>query len=59
MPGTKIPVHKLEQGPRTCLELKRCLCFRERYRDLIDAADTVTEMKTCAGQVSKDIVKSL
>ena len=26
--------------------------FRERYRDLIDAADTVTDMKTCAGQVS-------
>lgn len=23
----------------------------ERYRDLIDAADTVTDMKTCAGQV--------
>ncbi|CAH3019344.1 unnamed protein product [Porites evermanni] len=27
------------------------LMVGERYRDLIDAADTVTEMKTCAGQV--------
>ena len=31
--------------------LKFLAVQRERYRDLIDAADTVTEMKTCAGQV--------
>ena len=35
------------------------MSFRERYRDLIDAADTVTDMKTCAGQVSNVVIKNI
>ncbi|XP_073244201.1 conserved oligomeric Golgi complex subunit 1-like isoform X2 [Porites lutea] len=47
-------IRAVEHKTRGDIERKKedlRLMVGERYRDLIDAADTVTEMKTCAGQV--------
>nr|XP_058952613.1 conserved oligomeric Golgi complex subunit 1-like [Pocillopora verrucosa] len=47
-------IRAVEHKTRGDIEQKKedlRLMVGERYRDLIDAADTVTDMKTCAGQI--------
>ncbi|XP_068741346.1 conserved oligomeric Golgi complex subunit 1-like isoform X2 [Montipora capricornis] len=48
-------IRAVEQKTRSDIERKKedlRLMVGERYRDLIDAADTVTEMKMCSSQVT-------
>ncbi|XP_015773605.1 PREDICTED: conserved oligomeric Golgi complex subunit 1-like isoform X1 [Acropora digitifera] len=51
---TVVEIRAVENKTRSDIERKKedlRLMVGERYRDLIDAADTVTEMKTCSKQV--------